>query len=129
MIIRLCATVLLSILASAPLAGEELDGYLWQKRPIVVFANSNQDPNYIRQMQYLHDDADLLEERDVVILTDTDPSGQSNLRTKLRPNGFMLVLIGKDGGIKLRKPMPWTAREISRSIDKMPIRQQEIGRR
>ena len=36
------------------------------------------------------------------------------------------VLIGKDGTVYLRKPFPWSVREISRSIDKMPLRQQEI---
>ena len=38
----------------------------------------------------------------------------------------MLVLIGKDGSVYLRKPFPWSVREIGRSIDKMPLRQQEI---
>ena len=38
----------------------------------------------------------------------------------------MLALIDKDGGVKLRKPFPWDVREITRSIDKMPLRQQEL---
>ena len=38
----------------------------------------------------------------------------------------MLTLVGKDGNIKLRKPFPWSVREISRSIDKMPMRLREI---
>jgi hypothetical protein len=41
----------------------------------------------------------------------------------------MMVLIGKDGEVELRKPFPWTVREVSRSIDKMPIRQREMGER
>jgi hypothetical protein len=41
----------------------------------------------------------------------------------------MLTLIGKDGEVKLRKPFPWDVREISRSIDKMPMRQREIRER
>jgi hypothetical protein len=41
----------------------------------------------------------------------------------------MFVLIGKDGQIKQRKPRPWNVREISRTIDKMPMRQQEIEER
>ena len=64
--------------------------------------------------------------RDVVVLTDTNPDARQPLRLRMRPRGFMLVLVGKDGGIKLRKPFPWSVREISRSIDKMPIRQREI---
>ncbi len=38
----------------------------------------------------------------------------------------MLVLVGKDGSVYLRKPFPWDVRELSRSIDKMPLRQQEM---
>jgi hypothetical protein len=44
----------------------------------------------------------------------------------MRPRGFMLVLVDKEGQIELRKPFPWDVREITRSIDKMPLRQREI---
>ena len=64
--------------------------------------------------------------RDVVVFVDTDPKARSALRKKLRPRGFMLAIIGKDGQIKLRKPLPWDVRELTRSIDKMPLRRQEI---
>ena len=69
---------------------------------------------------------DRLVERDVALVVDTDPSDPSELRQRLRPRGFMLVLIGKDGQVKLRKPLPWTVRELSRSIDKMPMRLREL---
>ncbi|MEM6407263.1 MAG: DUF4174 domain-containing protein [Pseudomonadota bacterium] len=103
-----------------------LGDFLWEKRPIVVFADTPRDPAFIRQLELLADRPEALSARDVVILTDTDPNALSELREKLRPRGFMLVLIGKDGGVKLRKPFPWDVRELSRAIDKMPLRQQEI---
>lgn len=103
-----------------------LSDFLWLKRPIVVFADSPADPRYVQQMQNFSLRLGDLAERDVVVLTDTDPAAKSALREKLRPRGFMWVLIGKDGEIELRKPLPWDVREISRTIDKMPIRQQEI---
>ena len=93
---------------------------------MVVFADSPADPRYTLQMEYLTDRLEYLDDLDVVILIDTDPSADSALRKKLRPRGFMLVLMGKDGTIYLRKPLPWDVREISRAIDKMPMRQQEI---
>lgn len=98
----------------------------WIKRPVIVFADSPNDPAFIEQMDLLRAGRADLSERDVIIITDTAPDPLSDLRRKLRPRGFMLVLIGKDGGVKLRKPFPWDVREISRSIDKMPIRQREI---
>ncbi|GAB4301496.1 MAG: hypothetical protein Kow0058_16380 [Roseovarius sp.] len=103
-----------------------LEDFLWRKRPLVVFADSAADPRYVKQMNEITERLEALAERDVVVLVDTDPGQRSALRRKLHPRGFMLVLIGKDGNVYLRKPNPWSVREISRSIDKMPLRQQEI---
>ena len=103
-----------------------LDDFLWINRPIVVLADSPGDPRFVEQMRLLRERLPDLKDRDVVVITDTEPSQKTDLRQKLRPRGFMLVLIGKDGGIKLRKPSPWNVREISRIIDKMPMRRQEM---
>ncbi|MBS0125200.1 DUF4174 domain-containing protein [Thetidibacter halocola] len=103
-----------------------LEEWLWIKRPVVVFADSPADPRYVEQMQLLIERLDALEERDVIIITDTDPKARSAVRQSLRARGFMLVIIAKDGTIVARKPAPWDVREISRSIDKLPLRQQEI---
>ena len=103
--------------------------YEWTHRPIVIFANSDRDPNFVSQMEFLSEDIRALQERDIIVLIDTDPNFSSSLRKKLRPHGFAFILIGKDGQVKLRKPSPWNIREIARVIDKMPIRQQEITRK
>lgn len=106
-----------------------LSDFLWIKRPVVVFAESPADPRYVQQMQFLLDELEALDARDVVIITDTNPDARSSVRIKLRPRGFMLALIGKDGQVEQRKPLPWSVRELSRAIDKMPLRQQEINDR
>ena len=109
-----------------PREAADLSEFLWTKRPIVVFADSDQDPRFVEQMKFLDADPDALALRDVVVLTDTDPAARGPLRATLRPRGFALVLIDKDGEVKLRKPAPWSTREITRTIDKWPTRQQEI---
>lgn len=106
--------------------GVDLASFQWHKRPVVVFADSPEDPRFSEQMAYLESEQQALLDRDVVVLTDTNPSAASPLRKALRPRGFMLVLVGKDGGVKLRKPHPWTVRELSRSIDKFPDRLREV---
>ena len=106
-----------------------LEIYEWTHRPVVIFANSDKDPNFISQIEFLSEDIKALLERDIIVLIDTDPKLSSSLRKKLRPHGFAFVLIGKDGQVKLRKPSPWNIREIARVVDKMPIRQQEIARK
>lgn len=103
-----------------------LNDFIWLKRPIVVFADSPNDPRFIQQMGFLIDRLDDLRVRDVVVLTDTEQDSGSPLREKLHPRGFALVLIGKDGQVFLRKPAPWDVREITRAIDKLPLRKQEI---
>lgn len=103
-----------------------LDEYQWTARPIVIFADTAADPRFAQQLEQLAVEWPLLAERDVVVITDTDPAAKSAIRTKLRPRGFMFTLIAKDGTVALRKPAPWTVREITRSIDKMPDREQEI---
>jgi len=103
-----------------------LEDFLWQSRLILVFADSQYDPRFREQIDLLGERADNLLERDVIVITDTDPAARSALRIEFRPHGFMMVLIGKDGSILLRKPSPWAVREITRSIDKTPLRQQEI---
>ena len=139
---RLIPLVITGLIATAPMAQEtalavpdvtfapadmaDLSEIRWKKRPVLVFADSADDPAFIEQMELLRARTGALEDRDVVVLTDTDPAARSPLRLKMRPRGFMLVLVGKDGGIKLRKPFPWNVREITRSIDKMPMRQREI---
>lgn len=110
-------------------AAVDLRDYLWKRRPLAILADSPSDPRFVEQMERLERGAAELAERDVVVLTDTDPGNGSALRERLHPRGFMLVLIGKDGTIHLRKPSPRDAREISRAIDKMPMRQREIRAR
>ena len=99
---------------------------MWNARVLVVFADTPADPRFIKQMQMIEERPSDLIGRDVVVLTDTAPGESSEARQKLRPRGFALVLIDKDGDVKLRKPSPWHTREIARSIDKTPLRLDEI---
>ena len=104
----------------------DLNEFLWVKRPLVIFADNPADPRFQDQLELLAEDLPGLITRDVVILTDTSQSPKSALRQELRPRGFMLVVLAKDGSVVLRKPVPWHVREIARAIDKLPLRQQEI---
>lgn len=102
--------------------------FLWQSRVVVVFADTAADPAFVRQITALQSQPAALLARDVVVVTDADPAGRSTWRAMLRPEGFSLVVIDKDGQVKARKPLPWTTREIARAIDKFPSRLEEIGR-
>ncbi|PIL18513.1 hypothetical protein P775_18235 [Puniceibacterium antarcticum] len=105
--------------------GHDLSEFKWLKRPVVVLANNPADPRYVQQMELITERLDVLAERDVVVITDTDPAAKTAIREQLRARDFMVVLLSKEGTIVLRKPFPWDVRELSRAIDKLPLRQQE----
>lgn len=144
---RICLAVLavpalLAVAAAAPAqeaalpvvqaeaaAEPTLGDLLWVARPIVVFADSPADPRFSHQLQMLEERLPELEDRDVIILTDTDPAARGPLRQELRPRGFNLVLVDKDGTVVQRRPAPTTARELINLIDRLPSRRQETGSR
>ena len=113
--------------AFAPVPASEVveADLLFLRRPVVIFADSPNDPAFVRQMELLARTYDELAARDVILVIDTDPANPSALRKKLRPRGFSLVLMDKDWKPSIRKPLPWDGREIINSIDKMPIARSE----
>lgn len=115
--------------APVPATEVTMDGLMYLKRPVVVFADNPNDPAFIRQMDLIARDAGQLADRDVIVVTDTDPAAATEWRKKLRPRGFALVLMDKDGRVVIRKPLPWEVREIAHSIDRTPLRRQELQER
>ncbi len=122
------ATQSIAEAASGPVAAADvvLADLLYINRAVIVFADSPNDPNFVRQMELLAGDPATLADRDALVITDTDPAARSEVRRKFRPRGFSLVLMEKDGTAVIRKPLPWDLREISNAIDKFPLRRQEV---
>jgi hypothetical protein len=99
-------------------------------RTIVVVGQPS-DPRVTQQHALLAQDAAVLRERDVVI---QDISRESARRTRhdlrvLSRVAFEVLLVGKDGRVKLRRDAPVAASEIAALIDTMPMRQDEMRRR
>ena len=103
-----------------------LEEFQWTARPIIVFADTPADPRFIEQIELLAARPEPLLERDVVIIIDTDPTVRSAIRTALRPRGFALVIMQKDGNVGIRRPSPRDVREIIRAIDNFSLRQEEM---
>lgn len=105
------------------------DEFLWEWRIVAVMADTPNDPAFIRQMREIEALAGDLFERDVVVVIDTDRASGSPLRQRLRPRGFMLAIIDKDGEVKQRRPAPRDVRELNAVIDRFPLRRQEMMER
>jgi 16S rRNA G966 N2-methylase RsmD len=130
LLILLVTLCLSSIAAHAQMplqAGDVvLADLLYVNRAVIVFADSPQDPNFVRQMELLALDQGELATRDTLVIVDTDPAAMTTVRNTFRPRGFSLVLMEKDGKAMVRKPLPWDLREITHAIDKSPLRRQEV---
>ncbi|MCV2874934.1 DUF4174 domain-containing protein [Rhodobacteraceae bacterium XHP0102] len=106
-----------------------LEDYLWISRPLIVFAETEADPRFVEQMARLAARPEPLLERDVVVIIDTEPDTPSDIRTTLRPRGFAVVILQKDGRVGLRRPSPRDVRELTRAIDNFSLRQDELRNR
>ena len=107
-------------------ADVDLNALMWVARPLIVFADSPQDPNFQRQMQLLAADPESLVDRQVLVVADTDAQALSDLRRRFRPNGFAILLIDTNGRVLLTRPTPRPVREIAAAVDKSPQRRQEL---
>lgn len=110
-----------------PIAAANLDAYHWERRPVVLFAPSATDPAYVEQRAMLEAAAAGLSDRDIVVLSDACPAAGGAMRRALDPQGFEVLLIGKDGGVKLRERRPVSAAALFAIIDAMPMRRGEAG--
>jgi hypothetical protein len=138
----LLAASLLVAAAAAAAAAEAgaqtvpaLREHRWKRRVLVVLApaaGSPAEPTYRAQRAELARAAGLLAERDVLVVDVADAAGAARtLRRQLGvPAGaFAAVLVGKDGGVKLRRRTLLRADVVLSTIDAMPMGAAEARRR
>lgn len=110
-------------------------------RPLLIFAARPDDPLLEIQLRNLQEHPAAAAERDLVpvAVPVANPSPTAahlsaaeatevRRRFKIAPADFAVILIGKDGGEKLRSPKPFSMHQLSETIDAMPMRQDELRR-
>ncbi len=108
-------------------AQTELDSLRWERRVLVIASPSRNTQSFLTQRKELAVESAGWKERDLALLEVIGPE-KADLRRvlKLKADDFTVLLIGKDGGVKLRSGTPLTLREVFELIDSMPMRRQEI---
>lgn len=123
--------------------GADLAPYRWQHRLLLVFAEHPSDPDFMVFARSLSVNRDAVLDRDLVLgrIFERGPSqlGERPLsaedaqslrrRFAIRPAAFTVVLIGKDGGVKMVRSERVDLEAIFARIDAMPMRRQEMGTR
>ena len=97
---------------------------------LVVVVERADDPRTTQQHAALEHAAAALRERDVLV-QDIAPEAAQHERPELgvdAQTSFEVLLVGKDGGVKLRSSKPVAVSEIITLIDTMPMRQNEMRR-
>ena len=108
-------------------------------RPVLIFAPHPDDPQLEIQTRTLEEHAAEAQERDLAVIAlpyQTPSSSRLQLspadaeaarrRFHVAPTDFAVLLLGKDGGAKLRSAKPLSMRTLDEIIDAMPMRQDEM---
>jgi hypothetical protein len=118
---KIAGLLVLNGVLSASIAASErspdLEPYRWRHRVLVISAPSASDPRLAEMRRHLRQQACGVAERDIVVLEDVGASS------------FLIRLVGKDGGEKLRRETLVPVDEIFSLIDAMPMREAERRRR
>lgn len=118
----------------------ELSDYQWENRILLIFSESENDESYQKQFKAISQRYPGIKDRDLIVISVFDGNG-SNLdgneindssEDKLKKNykdqnyPYTFILIGKDGGVKLKSNEFVSMDQLFQRIDRMPMRQREM---
>ncbi len=123
-------------------ASSSMDDYRWERRPLIVFAPDETHPIRAAQSEALVGQTDALLERDIVFIevvgrkTRIDGRAAPDLeadslrrRYGVAADDAVALLVGKDGGVKIRQAVALQPTTLFETIDAMPMRRHEMRQR
>ena len=123
-------------------AADAIAALRWQRRIVAVFSTDAADQKLAKQRAILAADAAGVAERKLAIVevigdvatvdgaarTDVDVVALRR-QCAVGPEQFRVVLIGLDGGVKLRRDEAITTQLLFETVDRMPMRRDEMNAR
>ena len=118
----------------------DLTQYKWKNRLLFVFAPNSTHPLYVDIKNDIVAQKEEVLDRDLIVfeifdndtslkdMTEIDPESAAAVRQnfKVRSGSFTIILVGKDGGVKLRRTEKVNLTDIFSLIDAMPMRREEM---
>ena len=128
------------ILPKAVASAIDLSDYRWKQRLLFIFSPSTTDATFLALDKRLAQTALEIEDRDMIIfrifenipsrLSDNSllPGDEEALRRRfgIEAGRFTVVLVGKDGGVKMVAHRDADLESIFNLINSMPMRKQEM---
>jgi hypothetical protein len=134
--------VLAALLAMGTAEAYDLDRHAWRDRLLIIAAPDADSAAVHRQTAAVEDRRPALDDRKMKVIelyldrgridgTPLEPADVGQLRRHfdIGADEQVLLLIGKDGGVKRRAPFDTALREFFIEVDAMPMRQAEIRRK
>lgn len=128
-------------MSSTQAQNTSLDDFQWKNRLLIIYADDQKSSDLEEQLTEITQKQEDYYERDlnVIILKNQNVEiWNSNENHNLQFNKiikelnieetqpYQNLLIGKDGGVKLRSNSPISNEKLFRTIDTMPMRQREM---
>jgi hypothetical protein len=116
---------------ATPTLAQTLRANRYKKRILLVGAPTASAPELAQQKKLLASAGPQLQDRDLLLLqllySQLAPADRQYWTQELKQSltSFSVVLIGKDGGVKLTQLQPVTPADLFGTVDKMPMRRQE----
>jgi hypothetical protein len=107
----------------------------WKKRVLLVATPTAEQVDFKSQKALLAAKSAELDERDFLVVDAVhDQLSAADKQFLMKKIGvqagqFAAVLIGKDGGVKEKSSRPMQPADLFGTVDKMPMRQQEMRRK
>ncbi|MEZ4459225.1 MAG: DUF4174 domain-containing protein [bacterium] len=104
-----------------------LHQHQWRDRVVLLFSDDENHADLVAMRSALAQDLRGVRERDMVIYV-LKPSSKVGRQFGVAAHGFTFILVGKDGGEKMRQAQVVALKELYATIDRMPMRQREMRR-
>lgn len=130
--------LILTLLPSVSMVAQDLSAHKWNDRLLLILYTENSKYLHQEQMMILQDNIEGLEERKLVIYSvmpdqykkgmgsdNWIKSSRIHNRYSEEDKEFEVILLGLDGGIKLRQSEILSIEKLFATIDAMPMRRNE----
>lgn len=125
MIIKFSFLIFLVVLFTGTAKAQSLADYKWKKR-VLVLVGLKDNAKLIQQQKTFLNYPKELEDRNLVLVQRLNNDTELNTIYAVDSSFEGVLLIGKDGGIKLSEPFPVTPKKVFDLIDSMPMRRAEM---
>ena len=134
---RILSLGIIALCFSDASAAASLSDRAWHDRVLLVFAANEASPELAAQRMNIDRSQHEFADRDlraIVVAGDTvegstDKAADLRRRFNVSSGAFRVLLIGKDGGVKMDSTRPVSSSEVNSTIDAMPMRRDELRAR